>query len=108
MRFGEHGHGFPFLGIVVQLFDELFQHGNVHLLQGLFHRERHAGVVDVLRGESEVYELLEGIKSANLVELLLDEVFHRFHIVVGHLLDVFHPLGIGHGEVLVDGAQARK
>ena len=106
MSLGQHGHVGPLLGQGPELVDELLQLGIVDILERLLEREGHAGVVDVLRGEAEVDELLEVVESAYLVEFLLDEVFHRLHVVVGHLLDVLHALGLLLSEVAVDVAQA--
>ena len=115
---GQHGYVLPLLGIVVQLLNELFQQRVVHLLQRLLHREGHAGVVDVLRRQAEVYELLvlgKGLRPARSlclgvepVEHLLDEVLHRLHVVVGHALYVLHPLRVGRREVAIDVAQKLK
>ena len=44
----------------------------------------------------------------NLSELLLDEILHGFHIVVGHLLNILHPLGILLRELTIDIAQTVK
>ena len=56
---GEHRNGLPLLGVVVKLFDQLFNEGIVDLLQSLLDREGHAGIVDILRGQAEVDELSE-------------------------------------------------
>ena len=103
---GQHGHIFPLIGVLAQLGYELLDERIVHVGQGVLYRQRHAGVVDVLRGEPEVDELLVGVEPANLVELLLDEVFHCLNIVVCHLLYFLDAARIGLREVGIDGAQA--
>ena len=37
-------------------------------------------------------ELLVGFEASYLVKLLLDEIFHRLHIMIRHRLDVLHAL----------------
>ena len=50
-------------------------------------------------------ELLESFESADLVELLLDIVFHSLHIVVGGLLDLLHAGSTLLVEMAIDIAQ---
>lgn len=50
-------------------------------------------------------ELLVVVESTNLVKLLLDEVFHGFHVVVGDFLNVLHAASILLVEVTVDVSQ---
>ena len=50
-------------------------------------------------------KLFVGIKAANLVKLLLDEIFHRLDIVVCHLLDVLNTLCAFLVEVGIDAAE---
>ena len=106
MGLGEHGDVLPLVGEGFEAAEQLLCQGEEHLLQSLLNRKRCGGVVDVLRGESEVDELLEGSQSSDGVELLLDEVLHSLDIVVGDALDILHALGILLREVLVDGAQS--
>ena len=112
---GEHGHGAPLLGVVVEQVDELFEQGDVDAVEGLLQGQGYGGVVDVLGGESEVDEVLgggrrkeEGGRRKELIEALLDVVFDGFDVVVGDGLDVLHALGLLGGELLVDGAQGRE
>ena len=49
-----------------------------------------------------MYELLILVKAAYLVELLLDIILHSLHVVIGHLLNVLHPLSIGRCELAID------
>ena len=102
---GEHRHVFPLLGIYLQLVYQLLHQRTIYIVERLLYRQWHRSVVDVLRGESEVYELLELLQATDLVELLLYEVFHSLHIVVGHLLDVLHALCSCLVEAKVDVAQ---
>ena len=105
VRLGEHRNLSPLLSIVVQHLNELLDTRDIHLLQSLLHREGHTGVVDILRGETEMDELLIGIKTTDLIELLLDVVLHGFHVVIGHLLNLLHALGVGRGKLSIDTAQ---
>lgn len=41
----------------------------------------------------------------DLGKLLLDEIFHGLHVVVGNLLDILHALGILLREVAIDITQ---
>ena len=52
-----------------------------------------------------MYELLEGDEGRLLVKLLLDEVLHSLHVVVGHALDLLHASCISLRELLVDATQ---
>ena len=45
---GEHGHIGPFPGSRLKGGDQLVEQGEEHLVDGVFHRHRHRGVVDVL------------------------------------------------------------
>lgn len=75
-------------------------------MQCLFEREWHAGVVDILRCQAKVNKLLVGIQASNLIESLLDEIFHGLDIVIGDLLDVLDPLCAFLIEVAIDIPQA--
>ena len=75
-------------------------------MQCLLQREWHAGVVDILRSQTEVDELLVGIQASDLVEALLDEILHGLDIVVSDLLDVLDTLSAFLVEVAIDVAQA--
>ena len=105
MCLGQHGHVLPLLRIVVELLDEFLDHRAVDLFQGLLDREGYAGVVDVLRGQSEMDELLVLVEASKPVEFLLDEIFHGLHVVVGGLLDFLDACGVCFREVAVDVAE---
>ncbi len=49
-----------------------------------------------------------GGETVQRVNLLLDEVLHSFHVVVGHLLNILDTLGISLCEVAVDVTQRFK
>ena len=101
---GQHGDVLPLLGFGLQKGKDIAVGGQQHLVVALLHGEGHGGVVDVLRGEAEMDELLQLLK-AHLVELALEEVFHGFDVVVGGLFDILDGLGIIVGELAVDVAQ---
>ena len=109
---GQHGNVLPLLGIVMELFDKLFDEGVVDLLQSLLHGEGNTGVVDILGGQTEVDELLAGRRETcgdqRSVDTLLDEVLHGLHVVVRHFLYILDALGIGHRELAVDVAKRFK
>ena len=50
-------------------------------------------------------EFLVFLQSTYLVELFLDKILHGLHVVVGHLLYVFHALRILQGEILINSTQ---
>ena len=47
-------------------------------------------------------------EAVQCVNLLLDEILHSLHVVVGNLLDILHALGILLCEVAIDVAQGLK
>ena len=53
-------------------------------------------------------ELLECIEATDGIELLLEEVLHCLHVVIGHLLDRLHSGSILFTECLIDGTQLRE
>ena len=61
MGTGQHGHCPPLLGIVVELLDELFKQGDIHLVEGLLEREGDTGVVDILGSEAKVDKVLHSV-----------------------------------------------
>ena len=92
VRFGQHGHVFPRVGILSQLFNQLLQQWVITFFERLFQRKWHAGVIDVLRSQPKVDELLVRFQAANGIELFLNEILHGLHVVVRYLLDVFNTL----------------
>ena len=70
----------------------------------LHHRERHGGVVDVLRGEAEVQELLE-FGQAEFIEAAFQEIFHGLHIMVGLFFYLLDFQSVFRLEFLIDGAE---
>ena len=58
MSTGKHGDVLPLIGIELQLIDETAELGEEDALHSLTDQQREGRVVDVLRGESEVDELL--------------------------------------------------
>ena len=104
MGLGEHGDVFPLLGILVEQANHLIEQRQVSLVERVADEHRHRSVVDVLRRESEMDELLI-LSQAKTVELLLYEIFHRFHVVVGYAFDILHALRVVDREFGVDVAQ---
>jgi hypothetical protein len=66
----------------------------------LAQHQRVGQIVDVLGGAGEVDELADRLQFGVAGDLLLEEIFHRLHVVIGGALDVLDPLGVGEGEVL--------
>ncbi len=73
-------------------------------MEGILHRHRHRGVVDVLRGEAEVDELLP-LREPQGVETLLEEVLHGLHVVVRNRFEILDLQGVLLGELLIDGGE---
>ena len=93
----------------MELLYQLLYQRVVDLFERLLDGEGHAGVVDILRGETEVYELfgLSG-KTAERTDFLLNEILDSLDVVVGHLLDVLHTLGVLDRELTIDVTQGFK
>ncbi len=104
---GEHGYVVPLVGTRIEMLNHLHETRTIYVADGVSYRHGHGCVVDVLRGEAEVYEFLTGLESEN-VETLLEEIFHGLDVVVGHALDLLDARGILDCEVLVDVAQRTK
>ena len=102
---GEHGDILPGLDIGGKDGDYLVECGKIFILKGFLQHQRLRGVVDVLRGEAEMDELLPAGYSKSL-EILLDEIFNGLDIVVGDLLDVLYLLGVFRSHRLIEPAQA--
>ena len=100
----QHRNFAPLLGKRRQFVADLLDDGIVDACHRLFQRERDGRIVDVLRGEAEMHELLVGLQSQG-VHFLLDNVLDGFYVVVRYRLDFLHPLGVGGREIEVEGAQ---
>ena len=101
---GQHGHVVPLGREVTQASLHLLQSRIEHLAQTLLQREGDRGVVDILRGEPEMDELLAGAQ-ADFVHLLLEQVLDGLHVVVGDRFDLLHAAGVVRREVAVERAQ---
>ena len=53
-------------------------------------------------------KLLVLLEAAHGIYFFLNEVLHSLHVVVRHLLDIFHPLGISWCKQTVDVAELIK
>ena len=71
------------------------------MLYRLSDHQREGGVIDILRGEPEVDELLL-IGQPEGIEPLLDEVLHGLDVVVRRTLDLLDTCCISAGEAQVD------
>ncbi len=101
---GEHGQILPLFGAGLKMLHKLHKKRTIHMLKSLLDRQGHRSVVDVLRGEAEMDELLEALQPKS-VPTLLKEVFNSLDIVVGHRFYRLDALGIGQGEVFIYAAQ---
>ena len=69
--------------------------------------QRVARVVDVFRGAGEVHELSGASQFVVMLNLALDPVFDRLHVVIGGLLDRLHGFAVFEREVVGKTAQER-
>ena len=76
----------------------------VHLNQRLLEAVGNGGIVDILRGQSEVDELFVGMQ-AEFIHLLFEQILDGFDIMVGCPFDLFDPQGISFGKMAVNIAQ---
>ena len=67
----EHGYFSPFGSLGLKVVDETLKCRDIYLVESFLDGERHGGVVDVLRGESEMDELLVFVEASDGVELFL-------------------------------------
>ena len=104
----QHRHILPLVSISLELCNKFLYLWVEALLQSLLDRKRYTGVVDVLRSETEVNELLIVVQSTNLIELLLDEILYGFYVVISNLLNVLDTLSLIFVKVTVDITQALK
>ena len=79
---GEHRYLGPFVGIFLKLGNEFLNLGNIYLLNSIFQRQRHTGVVDILACQSEVDEFLPLFHIVHAGNTFFDEVFHSLHVVI--------------------------
>ena len=105
VRVGQHRDGVPLGGQRGELLAQFGQCRVADLRQRLLDRERNGRVVDVLRREAEVDELLAGAQPQR-IHLLFEQVLDGFHVVVGRALDLLDALGVGRREVAVKSAQS--
>ena len=101
VRACQHSHVGPLLCVELQLIDQPTQLGQIDVLYRLSDHQREGGVIDILRGEPEVDELLL-IGKPEGIEPLLDEVLHGLDVVVRRTLDLLDTCCISAGEAQVD------
>ena len=102
---GEHRHVLPRFGQGLQVFPGGLQQREQHIRGRLHHGQRDGRVVDVLGGQAEMDEL-GAVLEAEGGQLVLDEVLHRLHIVVGGPFNVLDRLRIGFAKGHIDVAQS--
>ena len=108
MRLCQHRDVFPLLGIGLQLGNKLFQQGIIDLCQRFLHGERHGRIVDVLRRQSEMDELLVGHPFGFFVELFFQEILYGLDVVIGDSLKLLHAAGIVLRELLPDETDVKR
>ena len=108
MRFGQHRNIGPFFGIRAKLSNQFLNLRIIYLLQRFFYRKGHRGIVDILRSQSEVDKLLVIVHTTQLVKLFFQEIFHGFHVVIGHAFNFLNALGIGFREITINISQSFK
>ena len=99
----QHGHLLPPGRERLQLPAQRLDAGSIDLIISFLDAERDSGVVDILRSEAEMHELLKGRQAAafilflasNGLKLFLDEILYRLDIVVGHRLYLLDATCIG-------------
>ena len=94
----------PLIGHRLEFSDQLVEHRMVHLNQRLFEAVGNGGIVDILRGQSEVDELFVGMQ-AEFIHLLFEQILDGFDIMVGCPFDLFDPQGVSFGKMAVNIAQ---
>ena len=104
---GQHRHRAPLAGERRQLVTHLLDGRVVDAGHGLLERERNGRIVDILRREAEVDELLVAFESQG-IHLLLDDVLDGLDVVVRNRLDLLDPLGVGVRKIGVESAQFGK
>ena len=101
----QHRNLCPFFCISSELCYQFFNLRIIYLFQCFLDRQRHRGIVNILRSQAKVNELLVFFHSAQPVELFLDEVFYSFYVVVCYALYIFNALCISFREVLINSTQ---
>ena len=93
--------------IVRQLADVVgdFLHNRQHDIAAGSQHQTMRQVVDVFGGAGEMHKLVHGHQLGVAGEFLFDEVFHRFHVVVGGGFNLFDAQGVCFAEVVDDGIQ---
>ena len=87
MRARHHRQRGVFVRQIAQAGDCLVQRRQHHLIARRLEHQRVRQIVDVLRRTGEVDELGDAHDLGVVGEFLLDPVFERLHVVVGHRLD---------------------
>ena len=96
----KHRDVLPFLSHALDHAENFFEKRHEALLYGLLEGKRNRCVVDVLGCESEVDEL-SPFHDVHFLETVLDVIFDRLDVMVGHFFDFLHFCGIfrSHGPV---------
>ena len=104
VRTGQHRHVVPFAGHLPKPVKHLGRCGEVNLRERILNSQRNGGVVDVLRSEAEMHELLVG-RKAERIHLLLQNIFDRLDVVVGRGFDLLDTQCIRLREIEVERPQ---
>ena len=68
------------------------------MVQAFPQHQRMGEVIDVFRSAGEVNKFRDSVQLRNAGDLFLDEVLHRFHIVIGGAFDVLDTLCVFQAE----------
>src|SRR5690554_2161643 len=98
MGAGQHRLFGVFLGQFSQLVDHLFHAWQQAMVQAFAQHQGVGQVVDVFGGAGEVYEFGHCVQLGHVCDLFFDQVFDRFHVVIGGAFDFLDALGIGQAE----------
>ncbi len=101
---GQHGDVCPLSGPLLQQREDGLITGFEHLFVALLQQQGDRSVVDVLRGETEMYKLFI-LLQAQGVEPAFDEIFHCLYVMVGGFLYLLHLKGVLLGKIAIDIAQ---
>ncbi len=101
---GEHGLGGALLCQPVYGGDDLVHCRQHHCVTGFLQHQAVGEVVDILRGTGEVDELGDSCQGCGS-QFLLEKIFHRLDVVVGHPFDLFYPCRVLHRKTIDYGGK---
>ncbi len=97
---GQHGNISKLYGQIADLVGNPAHHWQYHFVTPGAQHEGMGQVVDVLGGAGEVDELGDGIQFGQGLGLFLQQILHRFDVMVGGAFDFLDALGMAQLEVV--------